>query len=716
MSRPPPTAASTTAPTAGSREPSTAAEAGRDGSSGDTGSSGGLFGALAGFFAGRGDDAPAAGDPGPASAVRADDASSAANVSILALGTTPAPPPDEPAAPLPVAGEGGESATPRPISAAALPAPGAAATGPPAPANGGSPAMATDDEVAPVPDATSGPRVALAVAPAAAPVAAAAVPSAPGTGADRTPAGTPLSPDVATLSTGPRQAIVEAPAAPSSAGRTDVAVAAPVARDGGRPEPAPALRDRPAAVSEIAVGSAAAARPTPATTPPAETAATAAPVDEGTDSAAAGGLLGALGRLFTPADEPAPASQPAAAAVTAEAAESRSMMVAEPRQRGVVAAPPENGIARAEAVRESEAASGAPGGGLFGAIGRIFGGDSSEETNETSPAATAALSPAVEAAPAPVSAPLQPAVNLEQGVVVRIPGTTPPAGPAATTRGQVLVGQGDRIRQLLGEAPAAGASEPVPAAVAPVAERAPTATPATVAAAPVPEAVAPAPAANTMTMASAMPAEEVTVTASAAVPAPSVSVAPPLPGLSGGVAPAGAPTLPPLQTAQSIEASRAVARAVVMVVTPSGSGSGALVDRSGHVVTNWHLVDGHGHVTVLIKDAATDDAAQARAVRARVVRYSRFADLALLRLDETPAGIAPIALGSGGAVREGGMLHAIGHPDGGTWTHTPVIVTRVKPDGSWYSGRSFLHKADLVRGQAHADPGASGAGAIAAGG
>ena len=148
---------------------------------------------------------------------------------------------------------------------------------------------------------------------------------------------------------------------------------------------------------------------------------------------------------------------------------------------------------------------------------------------------------------------------------------------------------------------------------------------------------------------------------------------------------------------------------MVLVVTPEGNGSGVLVDEAGYVLTNWHLVGGYSAVTVLVKDANGDLAAREQPIRARVVRYSKFADLALLKMDVVPETAAPLALGDASGLREGGMLHAIGIPGGGAWSHTPVIITRVREQGTWYSGQSFLYKAGVVSGQAHTDPGGTGA-------
>ena len=528
----------------------------------------------------------------------------------------------------------------------------------------------------------------------------------------------------------------------------------------------------PAAVSEIevatsepipVVSSAAAPTVSPAAavteseeaTP---TIAATSPVADDSSTTSGGTLLGALGALFSspsersgtrrdtgPTSSASTESTPVVAAVEpakvtttppAASAQNASPPTPAPAPPPVVVVSPPTGNlpdVAAEQPATSEKTEG--GGGLFGSIGSLFGfgssgtaeADSTAVESRTAPPVSVTAAPPpppVQASPSPPAATLRPAVNLDEGVVVRIPGTEVPRRPGD----DVLTEQGNRIRALLGEdvSEATAASQSTSAQSVrppePIPPPAPTApAPSVVARAPpvveTPPEAARQPVLTTPAVAKSDAAAPViapapTLTAAVAAPQSSVSVAPPVPGLGnapGGLSSAAPSLLPTLSTEQSITAARNVARGVVLVVTPEGSGSGAVVDNSGHVLTNWHLVGDYNAVTVLVKDATGDLPVEGRPIRARVVRFSKFADLALLEMDSVPESVVPLALGDSSQLREGSMLHAIGHPDGGTWAHTPVIVTRVKGGDSWYSGRSFLHKADLVRGQSHTDPGANGA-------
>ena len=88
------------------------------------------------------------------------------------------------------------------------------------------------------------------------------------------------------------------------------------------------------------------------------------------------------------------------------------------------------------------------------------------------------------------------------------------------------------------------------------------------------------------------------------------------------------------------------------------TGSGFVIDRSGHIVTNQHIVDGRGTTTVQVQPG--DDA-----VRARIVRRDASTHLAVLQVDRARAPrLTPLPLRDAGAVRVGDGAIAIGNPFG----------------------------------------------------
>ena len=87
----------------------------------------------------------------------------------------------------------------------------------------------------------------------------------------------------------------------------------------------------------------------------------------------------------------------------------------------------------------------------------------------------------------------------------------------------------------------------------------------------------------------------------------------------------------------------------------TASGSGFLVDRAGHIVTNHHVLDGGGDVTVLLFDG--------RVLPATKLGTSPADDLALLSVapDEV-SEVEPLRLADSDKVRPGQMAIAIGSP------------------------------------------------------
>ena len=88
------------------------------------------------------------------------------------------------------------------------------------------------------------------------------------------------------------------------------------------------------------------------------------------------------------------------------------------------------------------------------------------------------------------------------------------------------------------------------------------------------------------------------------------------------------------------------------------TGTGFVIDRSGRIVTNQHIVAGRGTTTVQFHRG--DDP-----VRARIVRRDASTDLAVLQVDSARAPrLTPLPLGDADDVRVGDGAIAIGNPFG----------------------------------------------------
>jgi S1-C subfamily serine protease len=99
-------------------------------------------------------------------------------------------------------------------------------------------------------------------------------------------------------------------------------------------------------------------------------------------------------------------------------------------------------------------------------------------------------------------------------------------------------------------------------------------------------------------------------------------------------------------------------------------GSGFVIDKSGHIVTNYHVVRDAGRVTVSFSNRDT--------VQADVVGTDPSTDLAVLRVETAASALTPLRLGNSDAVRVGDPVVAIGNPFGLDRTVTAGIVSALQ--------------------------------------
>jgi len=100
---------------------------------------------------------------------------------------------------------------------------------------------------------------------------------------------------------------------------------------------------------------------------------------------------------------------------------------------------------------------------------------------------------------------------------------------------------------------------------------------------------------------------------------------------------------------------------------PEGSGSGFIWDRKGHIVTNFHVIQGAGEAMVTLSDQST--------WRARFVGAYPDKDLAVLVIDAPTAKLQPIPVGTSGDLQVGQKAFAIGNPFGLDQTLTTGVIS-----------------------------------------
>jgi S1-C subfamily serine protease len=141
-----------------------------------------------------------------------------------------------------------------------------------------------------------------------------------------------------------------------------------------------------------------------------------------------------------------------------------------------------------------------------------------------------------------------------------------------------------------------------------------------------------------------------------------------------------------------------VAMDFFMGPTPSeGTGSGFVVDATGHIVTNNHVIEDAASIEVTFSDETT--------VPAEVIGTDPFNDLALLMPASVPPTIAPVEMASSAELRVGQRAIAIGNPFGLEQTLTTGVISALGRPLQLDEGRFVFN---VIQTDAAINPGNSG--------
>ncbi|HVS15452.1 MAG TPA: trypsin-like peptidase domain-containing protein [Thermoanaerobaculia bacterium] len=137
---------------------------------------------------------------------------------------------------------------------------------------------------------------------------------------------------------------------------------------------------------------------------------------------------------------------------------------------------------------------------------------------------------------------------------------------------------------------------------------------------------------------------------------------------------------------------------------PSGTGSGFLWDREGHVVTNYHVVAG------VIANVNRGERVRARLADqsewdAEVLGWAPEKDLAVLRIEAPRDLLRPVPIGSSRDLQVGQSVYAIGNPFGLDQTLTTGVVSAL---GREIESLARVPIRDVIQTDAAINPGNSG--------
>jgi S1-C subfamily serine protease len=130
-------------------------------------------------------------------------------------------------------------------------------------------------------------------------------------------------------------------------------------------------------------------------------------------------------------------------------------------------------------------------------------------------------------------------------------------------------------------------------------------------------------------------------------------------------------------------------------VPQEGQGSGFILDKAGHVLTNFHVVSGANRgVEVMLSNK--------RRYAATVVGTDKVHDLALLKIDAP--NLQAVTLADSGGLTVGQMVYAIGNPFGLNGTMTRGIISSIRS----IRGSDSELIEDAIQTDAAINPGNSG--------
>ena len=134
------------------------------------------------------------------------------------------------------------------------------------------------------------------------------------------------------------------------------------------------------------------------------------------------------------------------------------------------------------------------------------------------------------------------------------------------------------------------------------------------------------------------------------------------------------------------------------VEIPQGQGSGFVWDNDGHIVTNFHVVQGGNSFVVTFHN-------DQKQYKATIVGATPEKDIAVLKLEEKPAKLVPVVIGASKNLQVGQYSFAIGSPFGLDYTLTTGVVSAL---GRKIEGIGGVKISDMIQTDAAINMGNSG--------
>ncbi|MBI5822802.1 MAG: trypsin-like peptidase domain-containing protein [Chloroflexi bacterium] len=146
-----------------------------------------------------------------------------------------------------------------------------------------------------------------------------------------------------------------------------------------------------------------------------------------------------------------------------------------------------------------------------------------------------------------------------------------------------------------------------------------------------------------------------------------------------------------------------VSAGTVAILTDLGSGSGFVYDGQGHIVTNFHVIEGANIIEVRFTSGFM--------AYGTVIGTDTDSDVAIVKVDAPAEELRPLPLGDSDSLKVGQTVIAIGNPFGLDTTMTVGIISALgrtldsahaSPDGNPFTA------GDIIQTDAAINPGNSG--------
>ena len=143
--------------------------------------------------------------------------------------------------------------------------------------------------------------------------------------------------------------------------------------------------------------------------------------------------------------------------------------------------------------------------------------------------------------------------------------------------------------------------------------------------------------------------------------------------------------------------TKSVNTILLLDVSSEGSGSGSILDREGHILTNFHVVEDAQEIGVTLFDGKTYDA--------KPVGADPNNDIAVIKIEAPRDSLFPIDVGDSSELRVGMRVFAIGNPFGLERTMTTGIISSLNRSLQVRTTRSIK---SIIQIDAAVNPGNSG--------